>query len=100
MAENRETITCPHCGFQVERVSRDGNSTINIDTTTYSATCRRAKDLPAFDLSLAKSLFLFPHTKKGRGPELSSRVTVEGTDGASRLYPYRRSNRWEASPRR
>ena len=29
MAEKRETITCPNCGFQVERVSTNGNSTIH-----------------------------------------------------------------------
>jgi hypothetical protein len=49
MTERREIIACPHCGFQVERVSRNGNSTINIDLTAYSIKCRRAKDLVAVD---------------------------------------------------
>jgi hypothetical protein len=47
--EKRETITCPHCSFKVQRVSRNGNSKIDMDMTAYSMTCRRAKDLPALD---------------------------------------------------
>jgi hypothetical protein len=48
-AETRESITCPNCGFKVERVSRNGNGEIDIDQKTYSTTCRRAKDLQQFE---------------------------------------------------
>lgn len=41
-------VVCGHCGLQVPITSIGDHTISNIDMAAYIATCRRAKDLPAY----------------------------------------------------
>jgi hypothetical protein len=45
----KETIRCPTCGLQVERMPNGANATLIIDMAAYAKTCR-VKDQPAFSV--------------------------------------------------
>jgi hypothetical protein len=43
-----EGVRCGHCGFEVLVTRVEGQTITRIDMLPFMATCRRAKDLPAY----------------------------------------------------